>query len=57
MLKFILFLRSISWTAVLSVALLVAALITLFVDPANNPFAALILVVGANVLATLSSKE
>lgn len=57
MLKFILFLRSINWTAVFAVALLVAALIILLVDPATNVLSAILFAVGANALATLSTKE
>lgn len=57
MLKLILFVRSISWTAIFTVALLVAALITLLLSPTTYALPALTLAVGANVLATLSSKE
>lgn len=57
MLKLILLIRSISWTAIFTVALLVAALITLLLSPTTYALSALTLAVGANVLATLSSKE
>ena len=53
MLKFILFIRSISWTAVSAVALLILALTFLFTDATKS----IALALAANVLATLRAKE
>lgn len=55
MLKFILFIRSISWTAVFAVALLILAL-TILLFTADAP-KAIALALAANVLATLRAKE
>lgn len=53
MLKLILFIRSISWTAVFAAALSILALAVLFVDAPK----AIALALVANVLATLRAKE
>jgi hypothetical protein len=57
MLKFILFLRSISWTAAFSAALAVLAFTIFILDPRNNALQSIAIGVIANALATLRSYE
>lgn len=57
MLKFILFLRSISWTAVSSATLIVLAMLFFILDPRNNVLQSIALAAVANALAILRSQE
>lgn len=57
MLNFILFLRSISWTAISSAALTVAALTIFIIDPRENALQSIAVALIANALATLRSYE
>jgi hypothetical protein len=57
MLKFILFLRSISWIAAFAAALTVLAFTIFLLNPRENALQSVAVALMANVLATLRSYE